>query len=64
MFTESVCVQVSLVQALVPRDEADEHSAILEVRAGGCVGVWVGVCVGGEATCDIQDSHRNVHCTK
>ena len=33
-----VCVQVSLVQALVPRDEADEHSAILEVRAGGCRG--------------------------
>lgn len=45
------------MQALVPRDEADEHSAILEVRAGGC---------GGEATCDIQDtedSHRNDHCT-
>ena len=38
MFTEAVCVQVSLVQALVPRDEADEHSAILEVRAGGCRG--------------------------
>ena len=38
MFMESVCVQVSLVQALVPRDEADEHSAILEVRAGGCGG--------------------------
>ena len=26
------------MQALVPRDEADEHSAILEVRAGGCGG--------------------------
>ena len=38
MFMKVVCVQVSLVQALVPRDEADEHSAILEVRAGGCRG--------------------------
>ena len=49
MFMKVVCVQVSLVQALVPRDEADEHSAILEVRAGGCRG--------GEATCRmiIQD---------
>lgn len=29
-------VQESLVLALIPRDKADSHSAVLEVRAGQC----------------------------
>ena len=29
-----VVVQMSVMKALIPKDEADEHSAILEVRAG------------------------------
>lgn len=32
--------QAQLVKALIPRDEADRHSAILEVRAGQCDKGW------------------------
>ena len=30
-------LETSLVDALIPRDEADEHSAVLEIRAGECM---------------------------
>ena len=36
-------LETSLVDALIPRDEADEHSAVLEVRAGECSD-WVTMC--------------------
>ena len=29
-------LQTSLINTLIPRDKADEHSAVLEVRAGEC----------------------------
>lgn len=40
VFLLSFNMQSQLVKALIPRDEADEHSAILEVRAGQCVKEW------------------------
>ena len=32
--TVRMCGQAAVVREMIPRDESDEHSAVLEVRAG------------------------------
>ena len=40
----NTCTQAAIVRAMLPRDESDEHSAVLELRAGTCMYLSATAC--------------------